>query len=89
MLTATPEAEPASKPAYLSRVAAAAYIRENYALRCSPKTLGKYASQGGGPYYRKRRRAVIYDKADLDAWAQEHLSRPVRTAAELDAAPSA
>lgn len=32
-------------------------------------TLEKYRVVGGGPLYRKVGRVVIYDIADLDAWA--------------------
>jgi hypothetical protein len=56
-----------SKP--LRRDAAAEFIRENFSIPCSVRTLAKFASVGGGPLYRYSCRFPVYDVADLKAWA--------------------
>lgn len=47
-------------------------------------TLNKLRTYGGGPRYSKIGHTVIYDSADLDAWAQARsvrsTSEPVRAA---------
>lgn len=70
-------------PEHLSREAAAQYLREAHGLRCQPGLLTKLASVGGGPAYTKRGRFASYARPDLDAWAKERISRPVRQACEL------
>jgi hypothetical protein len=54
---------------YLSRVEASAYLLEKHSLRRSPKYLAKLAVNGGGPAFHKANHAVLYDPADLDAYA--------------------
>ena len=59
---------PASEPPtqyYLNNTQAAAY------LNLSPRTLEKQRVIGGGPWFRKFGRRVVYALADLDAWADE------------------
>jgi len=50
---------------YLNNTQAAAY------LNLSPRTLEKQRVIGGGPWFRKFGRRVVYALADLDAWADE------------------
>ena len=64
----------------LKRAAAAAYLKQRWSLDVSRSLLSRMASEGGGPPYRQPGRAALYDKADLDAWAQERLSRKATTA---------
>jgi len=40
-------------------------------LRLSPSTLAKYRVHGSGPQFLKLGKKVVYEKADLDAWATE------------------
>ena len=53
-----------SQPPYLSRRAAAEYIRVRWGIRCSEKTLAKLACIGGGPVYRLCGRTPLYAPPD-------------------------
>jgi hypothetical protein len=53
---------------YLMRALAAKYVTEKFGIPCSPKTLGKLATLGGGPEFRKIGRTPVYETPDLDAW---------------------
>ncbi|MBN9435572.1 hypothetical protein [Bosea sp. (in: a-proteobacteria)] len=70
----------------LRRDEASAYIRDQYRLSCSEKYLAKLAVVGGGPLFRKASRFPIYDKADLDSWAQARISPKVASTSELKGA---
>jgi Helix-turn-helix domain len=67
-----------SHTAYLRRRAAAEYLRGNRGIPTSEKTLAKLACIGGGPVYRPFGRIPLYLIADLDAYADAKLSKPVR-----------
>jgi hypothetical protein len=54
---------------YLTRVEASTYLLEIHSLRRSPKYLAKLAVNGAGPAFHKANHAVLYDPADLDAYA--------------------
>ena len=71
-----------SHTAYLRRRAAAEYLRENRGIPCSEKTLAKLACIGGGPVYRLFGRIPLYSIADLDAYADSKLSKPVHSTSE-------
>ena len=62
---------------YLDRREAAEYLTSQRGLRVSRNTLQKMATVGGGPPYRRFGARVIYDPADLDAWASAKLT-PLR-----------
>jgi hypothetical protein len=62
-------------PIYLTRGEAAEYVQAR-GLPCARSTLGKLATVGGGPDYRKFGRVVVYTTADLDAWIATKLSAP-------------
>jgi hypothetical protein len=68
---------------WLSRPEASAYLLNEYGIRRKPRTLGKDVVYGTGPRYRKDGRAVVYDVADLDDFAESRLSGPVRATSEL------
>lgn len=54
------------------------YLRAPDAARyagLSAATLAKLRSVGGGPHFFRRGRAVLYTKAQLDAWCQEEGER--------------
>ena len=70
----------------LSRTEASEYLLNEHGIRRKPKTLSKDVVYGTGPRYRKDGRAVVYDVADLDAFAESRLSAPVRSSSELEAA---
>ncbi len=67
-----PASEPPT-PHYLNNTQAAAY------LNLSPRTLEKQRVIGGGPWFRKFGRRVLYARVDLDAWADERRCARVHT----------
>jgi hypothetical protein len=71
-----------SSTTYLRRRAAAEYLREERGIPCSEKTLAKFACIGGGPIYRRFGRIPLYLIADLDAYAEAKLSKPIRSTSE-------
>ena len=52
-------------------------------LGLAKATLVKWRCLGGGPPFRRFGRAVVYDGADLQAWAQQH--RKLRSTCDADA----
>jgi hypothetical protein len=73
-----------SQTAYLRRRAAAEYLRESCGIPCSEKTLAKLACIGGGPVYRRFGRIPLYLTADLDAYAEAKISKPVQSTSEYE-----
>jgi hypothetical protein len=69
---------------YLRRIEAAEYLHNRYGF-CSPKSLAKYATLGGGPAYRLVGRFPVYKTEDLDSWALSKLSRLVHSSNEYEA----
>lgn len=63
---------------YLRRDEAAEYLTGTYGFSVSRSWLAKLATIGGGPIYRKAGRTPIYSREDLDKWAQDRLSAPLR-----------
>jgi hypothetical protein len=61
---------------YLSRAAAADYLRERWGISRSVATLAKLASRGTGPSVVKAGRSPLYAEAALDAWASALLREP-------------
>ena len=61
---------------YLSRPEAADYVRETFGVPCTKTTLGKLASIGGGPAYRKFGCRALYTVEDLASWVDSRLSAP-------------
>ncbi len=53
-------------PDNIRHVPAARYIG------IAPSTLGKMRRRGDGPAYIKAGKTVLYRKADLDAWLEQH-----------------
>jgi len=58
------------------------YLAEKYGIPIAVATLNKLASIGGGPPMQYAGRIPLYRIEDLDAWAQERLSPPVRSTSE-------
>lgn len=73
-----------SVTAYLRRRAAAQYLREKWGIPRSEKTLAKLACIGGGPVYRLWGRIPLYTTADLDAYAEAKLGKPVHSTSEYE-----
>lgn len=62
---------------------ASAYLRERHAIRRTAATLAKLRCVGGGPSFRKVGRDVIYEAAELDAWAGQVKSGPLASTSEV------
>jgi hypothetical protein len=77
------EAERARAESLLRREQAAEYVRDIWGVPCSPNTLAKLASLGGGPEYRRIGRHPHYPSNALDRWAASKISRRVSRASEL------
>lgn len=58
----------------LRRAEASAYLKATWGVDCSPRTLAKYATLGGGPRFQHAGRFPLYMPAELDAWATARLS---------------
>lgn len=72
-------------PIYLTRPRAAAYVRDNFGVRCSEKWLAKLAVTGGGPRFWKDGRSVLYRTYDLDAWVAQRIRGPFPSSSALHA----
>jgi hypothetical protein len=68
-------------PDYVDRRAAAEHLKRR-GLPVAFNTLQKMATTGGGPTYRVFGGRVVYTIEDLDRWAKERLSEPVRSSSE-------
>jgi hypothetical protein len=66
---------------FLRRKHAAEYLKERYGFGAT-RTLAKLATIGGGPVFRKAGTIVLYEPADLDAWALSRLSAPLRSTSD-------
>lgn len=62
---------------FLDRAEAADYLTER-GLKISKTTLQKLVTVGGGPVYRRFGHRAVYLTIDLDVWAEEKLSSPIR-----------
>ena len=72
-------------PSFLRRREAGQYLKDKYGF-CSDRSLGKYATVGGGPEFRKvgehPRSPVIYERKALDAWALGKMSGPCESTSD-------
>lgn len=80
--------EPERSRRFYRRDAAAHYLRDRWAQRCSTKTLAKLACRGGGPRMNYSGRFPIYEEADLDAFAIGRMRGPFGSTTEAMAAES-
>ncbi len=67
----------------LRRKEASAYLRDEWGIIRTPKTLAKLATIGGGPPFEKDGRFPLYTPPLLDTWARSQLSPVVHSTAEL------
>lgn len=67
----------------LRRSEAAEYLQQQYGL-FTTQTLAKLATIGGGPLFIKLGRFPLYRREDLDTWANDKMSKPVRSTSELN-----
>jgi len=70
----------------LRRSEVPAYLMEKHGIPIDVATLNKLASIGGGPLMTYSGRIPLYDVENLDAWAKERLSQPVRSTSDRRAA---
>jgi hypothetical protein len=63
-----------SWPIFMSSATAAAYLTEHWGVRRAAKTLRNLRWSGGGPAFRYDGRRALYDRNELDRWAQAQLS---------------
>jgi hypothetical protein len=73
----------------LRRSEVPAYMLEKHGIPVALATLNKLASIGGGPAMEYAGRIPLYTPKALDIWAEERLSKPVRSTAEREAGHSA
>lgn len=66
---------------FLRRSDAANYLRKYFNFGSSA-LLAKYAVAGNGPTFYKLGRLTFYRRADLDAWVQSRLSRPMQSTSD-------
>lgn len=70
----------------LRRSEVPAYLNEKHGIPIAVATLNKMASIGGGPLMTYAGRIPLYHVDDLDTWAKERLSQPVRSTSDRRAA---
>lgn len=70
-------------PEYFDRAAAAEYLTKVRFVKTAKGSLQKLASTGGGPKFRRVAARVLYEKKDLDAWADAKFGPAVSSTAEL------
>ncbi|TWA44371.1 hypothetical protein FB009_101123 [Sinorhizobium medicae] len=58
------------------------YMLRKHGIPVALATLAKMATVGGGPAMQHAGRIPLYHVNDLDAWAAERLSKPVRSTSE-------
>ena len=63
------------KSEFLRRKDAVRYLRARFGFGAY-STLAKLAMTGNGPAFRKIGHRVLYEKAELDGWAQSQISGP-------------
>lgn len=66
----------------MRRTEVPAYMLDKHGIPVALATLNKLASIGGGPAMQYAGRIPLYRPEDLDAWAAERLSKPVRSTSE-------
>jgi hypothetical protein len=75
-------AKPRTWPKWMSRRQASDYLQTVHGIRVAYQTLAQHAMHGTGPAYRKQHRFTVYDRTDLERWADLYLSKPCVSTAE-------
>ncbi len=73
---------PATSRPRLRRVDVPAYLASRHGIDIAASTLAKMATVGGGPAMQYSGRIPLYHLRDLDEWAEQRLSRSVRSTSE-------
>lgn len=71
-----------NSPKCLTRPDVPAYLLQTWGLRCSHRTLARFAVEGGGPPFHRTGREAYYEVSALDGWAQRKLGPAAETATE-------
>jgi hypothetical protein len=66
----------------LRRSEVSEYMLRKHGIPVALATLAKMATVGGGPAMQHCGRIPLYHVNDLDAWAEERLSKPARSTSE-------
>lgn len=66
----------------LRRVDVPSYLAAKHGIDIAVSTLAKMATIGGGPPMQYNGRIPLYQVQELDAWANERLSKSVRSTSE-------
>ncbi len=74
-------AQPPQRPR-LRRIDVPAYLASKHGIDIAVSTLAKMATVGGGPAMQYSGRIPLYHLRDLDQWAEERLSKSVRSTSE-------
>jgi hypothetical protein len=71
------------EPEFLSRQAAADFLKSRFGLIISRQWLAKAAVSGAGPLFHKSGKAAVYSPIDLTTWARARMSPAVSRARDL------
>jgi hypothetical protein len=63
---------------YLCKKEASRYLKNEFGLSVSDKTLSKYITTGGGPKYYKFGWRVVYTVETLTEWVNSRMSKPLQ-----------
>lgn len=58
------------------------YLSEKFGIDIKASTLATYATVGGGPIMQYNGRIPLYNRSDLDDWANSRLSKRVLSTSE-------
>ena len=73
-----------SSPKRLRGHEAAEYLFQKHGIVRTPGTLAKLRCVGGGPVFQIAGRSPLYLPSELDHWAEELLSPPLRSTSDRD-----
>jgi hypothetical protein len=81
--------KPDNPPPRMRGKEAAAYLESKWGIVRTFGTLAKLRSIGGGPVFQKCNSWPLYRPQDLDDWAEQILSPPMRSTSDNSVASSA
>jgi hypothetical protein len=73
----------------IPRKAVPGYLQETHGVRFSVTSLARWASQGGGPVYRRVGRYTYYEPKDIDRWLRKKMTPPLRWTSDFPIRPNA
>ena len=66
----------------LDTSSSAVFLKATFGVPCEAKTLAKLRCVGGGPKFRRFGRLIRYDRQELELWARNRLSQPLRSTSD-------